>query len=345
MADLALYVAAERVAAEPVVGFALHAAAAVHVAELALRVVAVAVRVAELALRVVAVVVRCCLNLHCASLLLRCTLLTCITNAPLLCTLYLTSLLLGALLRLPALLLLNSYIISLSSGTCSPDGILSSCSLGSTLSSRSPCNSCILCSTLSPRSSRNSRSRCGSLSSRSPCDFCIPCSHCGSLGPRSPCNSCILCSSLSSCSSCSPCILCSHCCSLSSCGSCSLCGPRCSRSLSGPCCSRSPGGVVGTHIIFYSREPSHCCIGPGQVCRTAPLCIKCPAIHFTFIAAAAGLPWFTDANWLLFLLANRWCATWLAVGGSWRIRIAASSPERGLAFTPPGPLKLVWPLV
>lgn len=35
-----------------------------------------------------------------------------------------------------------------------------------------------------------------------------------------------------------------------------------------------------------------------------------------FIAVAAGRPWFTEANCALFLLANRWCATWVAVGGS-----------------------------
>jgi hypothetical protein len=61
-----------------------------------------------------------------------------------------------------------------------------------------------------------------------------------------------------------------------------------------------------------------------------------------FIAAAAGLPWFTEANWALLLCANCWCANWLEVGETWRSFIALNSSGRGLAETPPGPLKLVW---
>lgn len=33
-----------------------------------------------------------------------------------------------------------------------------------------------------------------------------------------------------------------------------------------------------------------------------------------FIAAAAGLPWFTDANWALFRLAACWCDSCSGVG-------------------------------
>jgi hypothetical protein len=76
----------------------------------------------------------------------------------------------------------------------------------------------------------------------------------------------------------------------------------------------------------------------GAFAATTPVPLNSPGFA---VAATAGRPWLTEANWLRSERAALSCSTCAAAGGMWRSCAKVSSWAVGRAFTPPvPPLKL-----